>query len=60
VCCRVKTPNGYTVTMDGILHSAGFLLDYEGAGGCYTPAQLMGAELVERLPGAGQLHLIES
>jgi short subunit dehydrogenase-like uncharacterized protein len=46
--------------MDGILHSAGFLLDYEGAGGCYTPAQLMGAELVERLPGAGQLHLTES
>jgi len=57
VCCRVKTPNAYTVTMDGILHSAEFLLDYEGAGGCYTPAQLMGAELVERLPGVGQLHL---
>lgn len=55
--CRIETPNGYTVTMDGILLSAEFLLTYEGAGGCFTPAQLMGAELVERLPGAGPLKL---
>jgi len=57
VSCTVETPNGYTVTMDGILLSAEFLLSYEGAGGCFTPAQLMGTNLVERLPGAGKLSL---
>jgi short subunit dehydrogenase-like uncharacterized protein len=57
VTCRVETPNGYTVTMDGILLSAHFLMNYEGEGGCFTPAQLMGTELVERLPGAGELQI---
>ena len=58
--CRVETPNGYTVTMDGILLSAEFLLQYDGAGGCFTPAQLMGADVVERLPGTSELSLSET
>ena len=55
--CRVHTPNGYTVTMDGILLTAEFFMTYEGDGGCFTPSQLMGADLVERLPGASKLQL---
>lgn len=51
VTVRLKTPNGYTVTMDGIIVTAKFLLEYEGEGGCLTPSQLMGSDLVEKLPG---------
>lgn len=54
---RIKTPNGYTVTMDGILLTAEFFMAYQGDGGCFTPSQLMGAGLVERLPGAGEFEL---
>jgi short subunit dehydrogenase-like uncharacterized protein len=46
--------------MDGILLSAQFLMNYEGEGGCFTPAQLMGTELVEQLPGTGKLQLSEN
>ena len=55
VTCRATTPNGYTVTMDGIILTAAFFLEYQGDGGCFTPSQLMGAQLIERLPGAGAL-----
>ncbi len=55
--CRIRTPNGYTVTMDGILLTARFFMDYEGKGGCFTPSQLMGSGLVECLPDATKLEL---
>lgn len=54
VVARIEVGDGYTVTMDGIIMTAQFLLDYDGAGGYFTPAQLMGAEMVEQLPGAGK------
>jgi len=49
---RIKTGNGYSVTVDGSLAITRYLLDNRPAGGSYTPAMLMGAELVERLPGS--------
>ena len=45
LAATIKVPNGYTVTMDGILITADFLSSYQGDGGCFTPSQLMGAEL---------------
>lgn len=57
VTARIKTPNGYTLTMDGIVATAKFLLEYEGEGGCLTPSQLMGSDMVEQLPGVSQLEL---
>jgi len=58
VTARVKVPNGYTVTMDGIILIAKFLLDYDGPGGCLTPSQLMGGNLVEKLPGATEMKIL--
>ena len=57
VAATIEVPNGYTVTMDGILMTADFLRSYQGDGGCFTPSQLMGAELAEQLPGAGKFTL---
>jgi len=57
VAATIEVSNGYTVTMDGILMTADFLRSYQGDGGCFTPSQLMGAELAEQLPGAGKFTL---
>jgi short subunit dehydrogenase-like uncharacterized protein len=54
---RLRVPNGYTVTMDGILITSKFLMGYNGDGGCQTPAQLMGTNLAEQLPGAGTFDI---
>jgi short subunit dehydrogenase-like uncharacterized protein len=50
---QITVPNGYTVTMDGILLSADFLNGYNGKGGYFTPAEIFGGDVVEKLPGAG-------
>ncbi len=57
VTARIKVPNGYTVTMDGIIITAKYLLEHKGDGGCFTPSQLMGYELAEQLPGATRFTL---
>lgn len=57
VTARITVPNGYTVTMDGIIITAKFLLDYHGDGGCFTPSQIMGYELAQQLPGASEFTL---
>ena len=51
----LRVPNGYTVTRDGILMTAKYLTGYNGDGGCLTPAQMLGPELAEQLPGAGKI-----
>ncbi|MDC0132006.1 hypothetical protein OAI24_04010, partial [Alphaproteobacteria bacterium] len=51
---QITVPNGYTVTMDGILLSAYFLNGYNGKGGYFTPAEIFGGDIVEKLPGAGK------
>ena len=60
VTASIKVPDGYTVTMDGILITAKFLQEYKGKGGCYTPSQLMGHTLVEQLPGAASFQLMST
>ncbi len=54
---RVKTANGYTVTIHGSLAVTEFLLGCKVDGGYYTPARLVGPELVEDLPGSGKLEM---
>lgn len=53
---RIKTANTYSLTITGALAVVQHLLqDRVVEGGSYTPALLMGPELVERLPGSGPL-----
>lgn len=52
---RIRTANGYSLTVDGALAVVGYLLDHKPAPGAYTPSKLVGADLVGTLPGSGQL-----
>ena len=54
---RVKTPNGYDLTVTGSLAFVSHLLEHRPAGGYYTPSQLLGADLVGKLPGCGPMVL---
>jgi len=52
---RIRTANGYEVTVNGSLGVVLKLLDDPPAGGSYTPSQLMGSGFVSTLPGSGEL-----
>jgi short subunit dehydrogenase-like uncharacterized protein len=54
---RIKTANGYSLTVDGALTIAAWLMSHKPEGGSYTPAMLLGAELVEKLPGSGKFSI---
>ncbi len=54
---RVRVPNGYTVTTDAAVAIARRLLESSPPPGFTTPARLMGADFVSRLPGATQITL---
>lgn len=57
---RVQTANGYGVTVQGALAAVEWLLANSPAGGYRTPAQLLGAGLVETLPGSTPLRVTET
>jgi short subunit dehydrogenase-like uncharacterized protein len=52
---RIQTNNGYTLTIDGSLAVVEWLLVNKVEGKAYTPSVLLGAGLVERLPGSSKL-----
>lgn len=52
---RIRTVNGYSLTITGSLAVVQYLLDNTVPGGAYTPSLLMGADLVSRLPGSGEM-----
>ena len=53
---RLTTSNGYRLTVDGVLMAVRALLARpDGAGGYFTPTQLLGARCVERLPGCSAI-----
>lgn len=52
---RIKTANGYSLTVTGSLAIVEHLLRSRPAGGYYTPSALAGTDLVTRLPGSGKL-----
>jgi short subunit dehydrogenase-like uncharacterized protein len=54
---RIRTANGYTVTVTGSLAIVEHLLSHRPRGGTYTPARLMGADLVTKLPGSSALTI---
>lgn len=56
---RIRVANGYSLTVDGALAVMAHLLDSPPEGGSYTPAMLLGAGLVERLPGSGAFQVSE-
>jgi len=55
---RIKTANGYSLTVKGALTVVEHLLTHEDVpGGAYTPSKLVGPDLVTRLPGSGPMHI---
>ena len=54
---RIKTANGYSLTVTGALAVVEHLLRIQVQGGTYTPATLVGPNLVVRLPGSGPLRV---
>jgi short subunit dehydrogenase-like uncharacterized protein len=54
---RIKTANGYSLTITGSLAVVEHLLREQPAGGAYTPSRLLGADLVTKLPGSGELSI---
>jgi short subunit dehydrogenase-like uncharacterized protein len=54
---RIRTANGYAVTITGSLAVVDYLLREHPVGGSYTPAKLMGADLVTKLPGSSELSI---
>lgn len=55
---RLRTPNGYNLTISGALTVVRYLMMNQVTGGAYTPAMLMGAELITILPGTSSLRIM--
>jgi short subunit dehydrogenase-like uncharacterized protein len=56
---RIRTANGYDVTVQGALAVVAFVLQRNGPGGTLTPSMLMGRKFVEQLPGSGTIRIID-
>lgn len=54
---RLRTVNVYSLTVTGALAVIGYLMQMRPAGGAYTPARLLGPDLVTSLPGSGELRI---
>lgn len=54
---RVRTDNVYSLTITGALAVVDHLMSSKPADGAYTPAKLVGADLVTRLPGSGPMQV---
>ncbi len=52
---RVKTVNGYSLTIPGALAVTKHLLNHDAPAGFTTPSRLMGPGLISQLPGGGQI-----
>lgn len=56
---RIRTANGYALTIDSALAVRRYIEEQAPAPGCYTPARLCGLDLVEKLPGSGLFEVSE-
>lgn len=54
---RVRTENVYSLTITGALAVVDHLMKNKPDGGMYTPAKLVGPDLVVRLPGSGPMQI---
>jgi short subunit dehydrogenase-like uncharacterized protein len=57
ITARIRTANGYNLTITGSLAVVDYLTDNKPPGGAYTPSKLVGPDLVSRLPESGQLQI---
>jgi short subunit dehydrogenase-like uncharacterized protein len=56
---RIKTANGYSLTVSATLALVRHILEEDRPGGYHTPALLVGKTLVESLPGSGRIEITE-
>ena len=49
--------NGYSLTIAGSLAVAEYLMSHRPEGGAYTPAKLVGVDLVMELPRSGKMGI---
>lgn len=54
---RIRTANGYSLTITGSLAVVDYLLQQQPEGGAYTPARLISPELVSQLPESGEMQI---
>ncbi len=54
---RIKTANGYALTVTGALAIVEHIQSHEIQGGTYTPSKLAGPNLITTLPGSGPLTI---
>ena len=54
---RIKTANGYALTVTAALALVDVVLDGNFPGGYFTPSLLAGKTLVENLPGSGNIEI---
>ena len=52
---RIRTANGYALTVTGALAIVDHIRSNEIQGGFYTPSKLAGPDLISRLPGSGPM-----
>lgn len=57
ITARLKTANGYALTVTGSLMAVEYVLNNTVDPGYTTPAQLLGADAVTKLPGSSSIHL---
>lgn len=55
---RIQTANVYSLTITGALAVIEYLMSHQPSGGAYTPAKLVGAQLVSQLPESGMIEII--
>lgn len=55
---RVRTANGYNLTVTGALAVVEHLMKNPPTGGACTPSKLVGADLVTRLPESGPMQMV--
>lgn len=55
---RIRTANGYSLTIDGSLFIVDHLLTNRSAGGAFTPSLLLSQALITHLPGSGPMEIM--
>jgi short subunit dehydrogenase-like uncharacterized protein len=54
---HLRTANGYSMTITGSLAVVEFLLTHQPDGGAYTPAKMIGKDLVTQLPESSDIKI---
>ncbi len=52
---RLRTANGYDVTVEGMLLAGEKLMNHKGRGGYFTPSQIFGKRIIEQFPNSSEI-----